>query len=84
MRFFLLVRGVVLTVQVNIPPIEFQRRAQHTIPVDKARRILKEMGVADLPASFPSTAAATEALENTPRLTPEQVQEFLRRAKQSE
>jgi hypothetical protein len=67
-------------VQVDLPPSEFQKRAQGTISVDRARQILKDMKIADLPASLRSFNDSTQILESTPRLTPEQINEFLKRA----
>jgi uncharacterized protein (DUF433 family) len=42
------------------------------------------MGLADLPASINNSQRGTEILESTPRLTPEQIREFLRRATETE
>jgi hypothetical protein len=67
-------------VQVDLPPHEFEKRAQSTISIDKSRKILKDMGVADLPASVHSSDDGTQILNSTPRLNPEQIQEFLKRA----
>jgi hypothetical protein len=71
-------------VQVDLLPSEFAKRAQGTISVDKARQILKDMGIADLPTSIRSFNDSTQILENTPRLTPEQIHEFLKRAAESD
>ncbi|MBF2049791.1 MAG: hypothetical protein IGS54_20895 [Elainella sp. C42_A2020_010] len=66
-------------VQVGMLPLEFQNKALHSISVDRARQILSEMGVAELPNSI-GTGDTSEYLRNTPRMTPEQIYEFVRRA----
>jgi filamentous hemagglutinin len=69
-------------VQVNMPPSQFEAQAPNAIPVDVARQILSDMGIADLPPTITNSYQATQILESTPRLTPEQIQEFLQRAAQ--
>ncbi|WP_017324319.1 RHS repeat-associated core domain-containing protein [Synechococcus sp. PCC 7336] len=67
-------------VAVGMSPSDFARNAPNSISADRARQILSELGVADLPPSIGSVQEATQILENTPRLTPEQILEFTRRA----
>jgi hypothetical protein len=66
-------------VQVNMSPSAFQAKAPNAIPVDVARQALSDMGIADLPPIITSTQQATQILEETPRLTPAQIKEFLQR-----
>jgi hypothetical protein len=70
-------------VQVDMLPKDFEKRAQNKIPVDKARRILSEMGVTDLPSSI-TPDIERDVLKNSPRLTPEQIKEFLKRESEPE
>ena len=65
-------------VGVGLTPSDFARNAPNSVPVDKARQILSELGIADLPPSIQSTDEATRILKNTPRLSPEQILEFVR------
>jgi hypothetical protein len=74
-------RGLEREVQVDMLPSKFEEKAPHSISVDRSREILKKMGV-DLPTSI-SPQNEREMLENTPRLTPEQVKEYLRRASEA-
>ena len=67
-------------VAVGLAPSDFARNAPNSVSVDKARQILSELGIADLPPSIQSTDEATRILKNTPRLSPEQILEFVRRS----
>ncbi len=67
-------------VQVNMQPSQFEAMAPNAIPVDTARQVLSDMGVAKLPPTITSSQQATQILEATSRLTPAQIQEFLVRA----
>ena len=67
-------------VQVNMQPRQFEALAPNSIPVDTARQVLSDMGVAKLPPTITSSQQATQILEATSRLTPAQIQEFLTRA----
>lgn len=65
-------------VSVGLKPTDFAAAAPNSISVDEAREILSELGF-----NIPSTINSDEArqfLENTPKLTPEQVNEFVIRA----
>lgn len=68
-------------VQVGLSPEEFASRAPNVISADLARQILSDMNVVNLPTVIRSTQEATQILENTPRLTPAQIAEFIARAK---
>ena len=74
-------RSLEREVQVGLAPLDFLDKAPIKISVDKASQILREMGVADLPSSISDRAQATDLLENTSRLTPEQIAEFIDRAR---
>ncbi|HEX8546706.1 MAG TPA: hypothetical protein VF691_07060, partial [Cytophagaceae bacterium] len=67
-------------VQVGMPPLEFAEQAPYSISVERAREILKDMGIADLPQVIYSTEDGRQLLESSSRLTPEQIKEFIRRA----
>nr|WP_238691736.1 LysM domain-containing protein [Xanthomonas arboricola] len=67
-------------VQVNMRPSQFEALAPNSIPVDTARKVLSDMGVANLPPTITGSHQATQILETTSRLTPAQIQEFLTRA----
>lgn len=49
--------------------------------VDNARSLLVEMGMPQLPYSVPSPAARSILLDSAPKMTSEQVAEFIRRSK---
>ncbi|WNZ24537.1 hypothetical protein HJG54_17880 [Leptolyngbya sp. NK1-12] len=66
-------------VQVDMLPLEFQSKASYAISVDRARQILSEMGVVELPNSI-RPEDSVDYLRNTPRMTPEQIRDFFRRA----
>ena len=68
-----------LEVGVGLAPSEFAGRAGLTVSASQARAILQEMGVS-IPTSIRGPAGVTEALANTPRLTPAQISQFIERA----
>ena len=59
----------------------FAERAPHTISVDQARAILGDMGMPPLPRSVAIPSDRSLLLDNAPKMTPEQISEFLRRAR---
>lgn len=65
-------------VSVGLTPTDFAEAAPNSITVGQAREILKEIGF-DIPATLDSDAAR-QFLEETPKLSPEQVQEFVTKA----
>ncbi|MGX9720034.1 hypothetical protein [Stenotrophomonas acidaminiphila] len=60
---------------------EFANRAPFSMHVDNARSLLMEMGMPQLPYSVPSPAARSILLDSAPKMTPEQVAEFIKRSK---
>ena len=69
-------------VSVGLTPTEFAAAAPNSISVDRARQILQEIGF-----NIPSTLNSDEArnlLENTPKLSPKQIQEFINKAANSQ
>ena len=74
-------RSLEREVEVGLAPLDFLDKAPIKISVDKASQILREMGVADLPSFISTRSESTYLLENTPRLTPEQIAEFIDRAR---
>lgn len=66
-------------VTVALLPQRLAELAPHSIPLSRARTILKEMGI-EVPATFSSSGKATEFLESAPRMTVEQVHEFIQKA----
>jgi hypothetical protein len=65
-------------VGVLLKPSEFAEKAPKSIPVDSARQVLADMGFPPLPYAV-QTSRRGEYLEAVPRMTPDQVAEFLRR-----
>jgi hypothetical protein len=68
-------------VSIAMSPTEFAVRAPNTISVDTARAILEEMGMPPLPRAIFDTTDSTSYLQGAPRMTPEQVAEFIARAR---
>jgi hypothetical protein len=66
-------------VAVYQAPAEFAAGADITLTAEQSRAILREMGF-EVPSRIANVARADEFLRNSPRLTPTQVAEFLRRA----
>lgn len=58
---------------------DFAARAPGSIPVDTARQVLGEMGMPALPHTVASPSARSMLLDSAPKMTPEQVAEFLQR-----
>jgi nucleoid-associated protein YgaU len=58
---------------------EFANSAPFIIPADNARDLLRNMGMPALPYSVPSPSARSMLLDSAPRMTPEQIAEFIRR-----
>ena len=73
--------GAVREREVGLPisPTEFAQRAPNTIPVDMARQALREMGLPSLPYSVRVPSQRAQLLNDVPRMTPEQVADFLHR-----
>ncbi|MDQ0045674.1 hypothetical protein [Variovorax boronicumulans] len=67
--------------EVGLPmtSLEFANRAPNTIPVDMARQALQDMGLPSLPHSVQTSTQRGQLLNDVPRMTPEQVADFLRR-----
>jgi len=68
-------------VQVNMAPSEFAKQAPYQVSIDTARQALIDMKVVELPPVINTSHEATRILEATPRLTPEQIREFLGRVR---
>ncbi len=66
-------------VGVLMTATEFAERAPNAVSADVARRVLAEMGLPDLPSTVASPSARSMLLDAAPRMTPEQIAEFLRR-----
>jgi hypothetical protein len=60
---------------------DFSARAPNTVSVDAARKVFGDMGMPNLPYSVPSPSARSTLLDAAPKMTPEQVAEFLQRIK---
>ena len=58
----------------------FAERAPYSIPVDRSREILMEMGI-PVPSTVPTRIDRSYYLDTVPKMTPEQTAEFLRRAR---
>jgi hypothetical protein len=58
---------------------DFAARAPNSVPVDAARQVLGDMGMPDLPYSVASPNARRMLILDAPKMTPEQVTEFLQR-----
>lgn len=72
-------RELELELRIELLPAEFSKRASITLTAQKARAILKGMGI-ELPATIYSHGAITETLRDTPRLTLSQIQTFRQKA----
>jgi len=70
-------------VGIGILPAEFARRASITITASQARNILSGMGI-HIQLSIRGPAAVDAVLRATPRLTSEQIQQFLNAARNLE
>lgn len=64
-------------VSVGLLPTEFAARSSVTVSSAQARSVLADMGVS-VPGSLPSPAALGQFLQNSPRLNPAQIAEFMR------
>ena len=60
---------------------DFAARAPNTVSVDAARQVLGDMGMPELPYSVASPSARSMLLDAAPKMTPEQIAEFLQRIK---
>lgn len=60
---------------------DFAARAPNTVSVDAARQVLGDMGMPELSYSVPSPSARSMLLDAAPKMTPEQIAEFLQRIK---
>ena len=58
---------------------EFSQKASFSVSADKARQVLADMGLPPLPNSVPTPSARSMLLDSAPKMTPEQVSEFLNR-----
>jgi hypothetical protein len=58
---------------------DFAARAPSSVPVDTARQVLGEMGMPALPHTVASPSARSMLLDAAPKMTPEQVAEFIQR-----
>lgn len=67
-------------VAVGVTPTEFARRASTTIAVMQSHSILEELGVS-LPRLIADPSGVDLVLRNSPRLTVEQVQYYVGRAR---
>lgn len=67
-------------VGINILPAEFARRASVTITASQARAILERMGIS-IQSNIRGPADVDAVLRATPRLTTEQIQQFLNAAR---
>jgi hypothetical protein len=67
-------------VAVGLSPTEFATKADITITASQARGILQNMGVS-LPNKIANPGALNTVLQNTPRLTSSQIQQFINTAK---
>jgi hypothetical protein len=54
-------------------------RAPHSVSVNTARQVLMDMGMPELPYSVASPSARSMLLDAAPKMTPEQIAEFLQR-----
>lgn len=57
---------------------EFAGRASRTIPIDQARAALKKVGMPDLPHSINLRTERSDLIDLAPKMTPEQIAEFVR------
>jgi RHS repeat-associated protein len=71
---------VELEVPVGVSPSEFAQRASITITVEQAREILAGMGIPTPPRIY-GKRAIEDAIIDTPRMSPEQTQEFIEQAR---
>ena len=60
---------------------DYANRAANSIPAEAARQILNDMGFPPIPYRVTSRMDRAEILNSAPRMNPEQVAEFLRRAR---
>lgn len=58
---------------------DFAARAPSSVPVDTARQVLGEMGMPEPPYTVASPSARSMLLDAAPKMTPEQVAEFIQR-----
>ena len=61
--------------------VDYANRAPNSMPVDAARQILSDMGLPPFPHSLISRLERAHVLDSFPRMTPEQMAEFIRRAR---
>ena len=66
-------------VGVLLSPKAFAAKAPHSISPDVARQALHDMGLPPLPYSVQTPSMRSTLLDAAPKMTPEQVNEFLRR-----
>jgi hypothetical protein len=73
--------GMDREVGVGVKPAEFAERSSVSISAADARDILADMGIAT-PSKIYDKAQLADAIRNAPELTPEQKEEFLKRARE--
>ncbi len=61
--------------------IDFAQRAPNSVSVDTARQALNDMGMPELPYSILNSSQRSQFLDMAPRMTPEQIADFLSRVK---
>lgn len=68
-------------IAVSLSPKQFAEKSAKSISADQARKILSEIGIADLPPSFRNVTQAKEWLDlHGRRMSPTQIKEFLAKA----
>jgi RHS repeat-associated protein len=72
-------RKLELEVGVEVPPVEFASRSSITITATQARTILQRMGIS-VPSLIDGPADVRSVLYNTPRLTSQQIVQFVKMA----
>jgi hypothetical protein len=66
-------------VGVLLSPSNFAANAPYNIPADVARGILRDMGLPELPYSVANPSMRSTLIDAAPKMTPAQINEFLRR-----
>ncbi|MCP3060238.1 DUF6531 domain-containing protein [Myxococcus sp. K38C18041901] len=66
----------------TIPPLEFEAKAGIKLPLEIARKILKEMGYS-MPPKIHGKTMLEERLKSSSRLTSEQIDEFVRKVSEA-
>lgn len=69
------------SVNIELPPYEFEKRCRHCVPVNDSVALLAQLGYR-LPSKLPDLGALTQALMQSPRMLMEDIDRFVERCQQ--